>query len=91
MNEGLLAHIPKSEISTSHRSLFLVEAKGTYYNHNEPSLIYSFYDSKMMYILSLYVCVCVYVCIYISTTIALKERQGITARLRRITECLMTF
>ena len=63
---GLLAHIPKSEISTSHRSLFLVETKGIHYNHNEPSLIYSFYDSKMMYVLSLYirVCVCVCVCVW---------------------------
>ena len=60
---GLLAHIPKSEISTSHRSLFLVEAKGIHYNHNEPSLIYSFYDSKMMYVLSLYILVCVCVCV----------------------------
>ena len=35
--------------------------------------------------------VCVCVCVCISTTTALKERQGITARLRRITECLMNF
>ena len=77
MNEGLLAHIPKSEISTSHRSLFLVEAKGTYYNLNEPSLIYSFYDSKMMYVLSLYVCVCVYVCIYIYMEFRGEKKQEV--------------
>ena len=65
MNEGLIVCIPKSEISISHRSLFLVEAKGIHYDHNEPSLIYSFYDSKMMHVLSLYMCVCVYIYIYI--------------------------
>ena len=40
---------------------------------------------------STYMYVCIYTYIYISITTALKERQGITARLRRITECLMNF
>ena len=61
MNEGLVACIPKSEISISHRSLFLVEAKGIHYDHNELSLIYSLYYSKMIHVLSLYICVCVYI------------------------------
>ena len=40
---------------------------------------------------STYMYVYIYTYIYISITTALKERQGITARLRRITECLMNF